>query len=122
VDVRYDVTVDGKVIGAVSLPERADGEIVVPLHPLPAFRVVREVRRQLRAVTRAFVADLTEGELAGEESALSALGQLEFRLVDARTGVAVPNASVRLVPREPPRVRIRFWGPEDPRDHPDPDG
>lgn len=120
-DARYDVTLDGKVVGTIWLPERAEHSVVARLNPLPAFRAVRDVRRQLREVERAGDAgrDLTEAEMAGEEHALAALGQLELRLVDGRTGVPVPNASVALLAGEPPRVRVRFWRPEDALDHPD---
>jgi hypothetical protein len=95
--------------------------VVTRLHPLPAFRAVRETRRQLRAAARASEAgrDLTETEMAAEEAALDALGQLEFHLVDERSGLPVPNASVRLLRGEPPRVRVQFWRPEDALDHRD---
>jgi hypothetical protein len=118
VDARYDVTLDGKVVGTIWLPERAEHSVVARLNPLPAFRAVRDVRHQLREVERAGAAgrDLTEAEMAGEEHALGALGQLELRLVDGRTDVPVPNASVALLP---PRVRVQFWRPEDALDHPD---
>lgn len=119
-EVRYSVTLDEKVVGTVSLPERAEGAVVARLNPLPAFRAVREVRRQLRAVDRTAVGrDLTEDQMAGEESALGTLGQLELHLVDERTGVPIPNASVRLLRGEPPRVHVQFWRPEDALDHPD---
>lgn len=119
-DIRYDVTLDGEVVGTISLPERAEGVVTARLNPLPAFRAVREARRQLRAVDRAGWAgrDLTDAEMTGEENALRALGQLEFHLVDPRTGVPVPNASVRLLPREPPKVRIQLWRSEDSPDYP----
>lgn len=120
-DVRYNVTLEGKVIGTISLREQAEAFVVAQLNPLPAFRAVRELRRQFRVVERASAAgrDLTEDELKGEENALSALGQLELYLVSERTGVPVPNASVRLLRGEPPRVRVQFWRPEDALDHPD---
>jgi hypothetical protein len=55
--------------------------------------------------------------MTGEEMALSALGRLEFHLVNDRTGVPIPNASVQLLRGEPPRVRIRFWLADDALDH-----
>ena len=118
-ETRYSVTLDEKVVGTVSIPERAAGTLVARLNPLPAFRALREMRRQFRAVARKFAGELTEDELAGEESALADLSQLELHLVNERTGVAVPNASVRLLRNEPPRVRIQIWRPEDALDHPD---
>ena len=119
-EVRYSVTLDEKVVGTVSLPERAEGTLVVRLSPLPGFRAVREVRRRLRAVDRSPAGrELTEDQMSSEESALAALSQLELHLVHERTGVPVPNASVRLLRGEPPRIRIQFWRPEDARDHPD---
>jgi hypothetical protein len=124
VDVRYAVTLDGKVVGTVALSEPATGRHTARLHPLPAFRAVREARRQLRAADRAAATDRdpTESEMAAEEAGLSALSQLELRLVDERTGLAIPNASVRLLRGEPPRVRVQFWRPEDAQDHHDPAG
>jgi hypothetical protein len=120
VEVRYSVTLDEKVVGTVSLPELAEGPVVARLNPLPAFRAVREVRRRLRALDGGHVdRELTEDEMAGEESALSALSQLELRLVNERTGLPIPNASVRLLRGEPPRVRVQLWRPEDALDHPD---
>jgi hypothetical protein len=79
------------------------------------------VRRQLRAVDRASVSgrEPTDDEMAGEEKALYALAQLELHLVNERTGAPVPNASVRLLRGEPPRVRVQFWRPDDALDHPD---
>jgi hypothetical protein len=121
VEVRYNVTLEGKVVGTVSLPERTEALVVARLNPLPAFRAVRAVRGQLRAVDRASVSgrEPTDAEMAGEEEALYALAQLELYLVNERTGVPVPNASVRLLRGEPPRVRVQFWQPEDALDHPD---
>jgi hypothetical protein len=123
VDVRYDVTLDGQVVGTTLLPAHAEGCVVARLNPLPAFRAVRDARRQLRDIHRATAAgrELTEAEMTGEERALGALSQLELRLVDPR-GVAVPNASVALLPGEPPRVRVRFWRPADALDDRDPAG
>lgn len=119
-EVRYSVTLNDRVVGTVSLQEQAAGALVARLNPLPAFRALREMRRRLSAVDRTPMGrELTEDELAGEEDALAALRQLEMRLVDERSGVLVPNASVQLLRGEPPRVRIMFWRPEDARDHPD---
>ena len=114
-DVRYDVTLDGQVVGTALLPEHAEGRVVARLNPLPAFRAVRDARRQLRDIHPAPLLpgrDLTEAEMTGEEQALGALSPLKLRLVDPR-GVAVPNASVALLSGEPPRVRVRFWRPAD---------
>jgi len=121
VDVRYAIALEGKVVGTVSIAESPPAIVVARLNPLPAFRAVREARRQLRAVDRAVAEGRTLGdaEMAAEEAGLTAYSQLELRLVNEQTQLPVPNASVRLIRGEPPRVRVQFWRPEDALDHPD---
>ena len=121
-DIRYAIELEGKVVGTVSIDETPPAIVLARLNPLPAFRAVREARRQLREVDRAVAEgrDLGEEEFTAEESGLSALSQLELHLVHEQTHLRVPNASVRLLRGEPPRVRVQFWRPDDAIDRRDP--
>jgi hypothetical protein len=68
VHVRYAIALEGKVIGTISIAEAPPQIVVARLNPLPAFRAVREARRQLRAVDGAVAEarDLGEAEMAAE--------------------------------------------------------
>ena len=114
--MRYGIVLsDGTPVGAVNLNDPPLRRETVRVQPLPAFRVAREARRLYRQFRRARAdhAELTEDDLIMEEQALAAFSALEFRLAVWPSGVFVPNASVRLLPGEPPLVQVQFLGPED---------
>jgi len=79
------------------------------------FRVAREPRRlyqQFRRIEGEH-RPLTDEDMLAEEQALAALAEIELYLAKLPSGVLVPNASLRLLPGEPPQVRVHVWVPED---------
>lgn len=88
---------------------------IARLQPLPAFRVAREPRRIYQQFRRieGERRPLTNEDMLAEERALAAFGEIELYLAKLPSGVLVPNASLRLLPGEPPRVRVHFWMPEE---------
>jgi hypothetical protein len=109
-NTRYAIALpDGTRVGFVLLPQPPGREHEVRLQALPAFRVAREARRRYRQFLRgrADHTRLTEEDMVAEEEGLAALGGLELELVK-ESGRRVINATVRLIPGEPPRVRISF--------------
>ena len=115
-EVRYAVTLsDGTRVGYVLLRGSPPEDQTARLQALPAFRIAREPRRLYRQFRRAAGEHraFTEDEMVAEERAIDGFGELEFRLAALPSGVLIPNASVRLLISEPPRVEVRFWKPED---------
>jgi hypothetical protein len=114
--VRYAVVLpDGTWVGFVNLPDPPVRRATVRVQPLPAFRVARKARRLYRRFGRARAehARLTHEDMVIEEQALAGFCALELRLAEWPSGVLVPNASVRLLPGEPPLGRVQFRGPEE---------
>ena len=115
-EVRYAVALrDGTIVGYVLLPWAPAGDQVARLQPLPAFRVAREPRRLYKEFRRveAEHQPLTHEDMLAEERAFAAFAEIELYLAKLPSGVLVPNASLRLLPGEPPRVRVHFWVPDD---------
>lgn len=115
-EVRYAVVLrDGTTVGYVLLRGAHPEDQIARLQPLPAFRVAREPRRlyqQFRRVEGEH-RPLTNEDMLAEERALNAFAEIELYLAKLPSGVLVPNASLRLLPGEPPQVRVHFWVPED---------
>lgn len=115
-EVRYAVALrDGTTVGYVLLRGAPPGDQIARLQPLPAFRVAREPRRlyqQFRRVEGEH-RPLTNEDMLAEERALAAFAEIELYLAKLPSGTLVPNASLRLLPGDPPQVRVHFWVPED---------
>lgn len=115
-EARYAVVLrDGTNVGYVLLRGAPPGDQIARLQPLPAFRVAREPRRLYQKFRRVEGEHrpLTNEDMLAEERALNALAEIELYLAKFPSGVLVPNASLRLLPGEPPQVRVHFRVPED---------
>jgi hypothetical protein len=116
VEIRYAVALrDGTIVGYVLLRGAPPGDQIARLQPLPAFRVAREPRRLYKQFRRleSEHRSLTNEDMLVEERALAACAEIALYLAKLPSSVLVPNASVSLLPGEPPHVRVRFRVAED---------
>jgi hypothetical protein len=114
VETRYRLLLGGRKIATVHLDSERRGTVVARLAPLPAFRALAQLRHEVERARDAFfglevatVDELTRLAEA-EEHAAAALGQLPLALADDTTGAPVPAAALRVLPGEPPRLRVQW--------------
>ena len=113
-ETRYRVLLEGRKIATVRLDPERRGVVEARLAPLPAFRAVAPLRREVRRARDAFLGlEVTTVEellrlAEDEERAAAALGGLPLELADDATGAPVTGVALRLLPGEPPRLRVQW--------------
>lgn len=107
---RYQVLLDGQLIGTVHLVGPTLRVERARLGATPAYKRLARLRRRVSEASLAYEEQklaTPEGVLADEEAALGELSSMSLTLVEVG-GVTVPAAVVRRVGISPPTLRVEW--------------
>ena len=109
---RYELQLDGRRVATVWLDPERTGRATGRLGPLPAFRRISRLFDDLAAARAAIEASgvtrVEEGVLGDEERALAELSCLDLSLVDDATGAPIAAQAIKVLPGNPPRLRVEW--------------